>query len=113
MPQLQIFFVAVPINILCGLCHHAGAAGLDDHGLFELSTLAQMAVSSSKWRTIRDEVPGKQNSRQQKRLDQAREAGDIVKSAEDQRRWCPCWPAARWPLPMFGRSTAVGMAHVH
>ena len=36
MPQLQVFFVAVPINILVRLCHHAGDAGLDDDAVPEL-----------------------------------------------------------------------------
>ena len=86
MPQLQIFFVAVPINILCGflimlallgslmtrvpeLLHHL-------HGDVSVAQRSDKPMADDQDKSQQTEEPTA------KRLEQAREAGDVVKSTE-------------------------------
>ena len=81
MPQLQVFFVAMPINILFGFVLMALLLGSMMTLFLNYYAAADGQLPVTPWLTIA--IQSQQTEEPtQKRLDQAREHGDVVKSPE-------------------------------
>ena len=86
MPQMQVFFVGLPLSILLGLPHPADRDRRDDGHL--LSLLRKRAarpraafVTEAPWPRTRT-IAERTEDPTQKRLDDALKRGDVVKSQE-------------------------------
>ena len=85
MPQMQVFFIGLPLSILLGLLAPAAGDRRDDGHLRRLHAKACSAnwrrSSVSAWPKNKT-IPRRTEDPTQKRLDEALKRGDVVKSQE-------------------------------
>ena len=116
MPQLQIFFVAVPINIMCGFLIMLALIGSMMTVFLNYYTTSDGAVSSSRkpWLTTRTN-PSRPKSRHKSGWN--RRAKPATSSNPPKSPPSCFWRGGTLAIAMFGQSTAVGLAelltHVH
>ena len=84
MPQMQVFFIAMPINILAGFFLHDAADRLDDDGVPQLLRDRNGALHGLMERIMADETDDAEQTEDPtpRRLEEAAKHGDIVKSQE-------------------------------
>ena len=88
MPQMQVFFVALPLSILIGLLFLLLVLGIDDGTVPRLcrrraarACPARIGRQHPRWPTNAT-IPNIQKTRHRERLDEAIKRGDVVKSQE-------------------------------
>ncbi len=109
MPQLQVFFVAMPATIMVG--HDpAGAAADDDDGLVPHPFRAAARRVPGR-RRVSDEAPeqsSKTEDPSQKKLEDAHKKGDVVKSQEVNNWFMLAGSGLLFSLMAVPTSTGLG-----